>query len=321
MHIIRLFWTAASIELPVNIFFETPTIRRMAAAIHDGSGLLARDLIRLRDGVEDIPLFLFAGSGGVMLELMGLVNALDYPGVIYGIPPSGLDGIAPIDTCFEAEATRMLSIIRRVQRTGPYRLVGYSTGGITALEIARQIREEDSDAVVLSLLDSSLSDHSWPLGVWLRFMLRKLTTNLRRIKLRRPIPRQAAAGKLDINPPRRGTQYEFRFRNPHKPDYPYYSPFWVSHHPPNYTRVFGNVGRMRGLYMPRCYDGRVFFFVSAGGDPLVCDLEKVWPKYLPNAEWIHLPGNHLTMMLGRNAARLAQEITKRLSQRFGLTES
>ena len=51
--IIRDIWFATSIELPVNIFMEAPTIRRMAAAIYDGTGLVAPDLVRLRDGNED----------------------------------------------------------------------------------------------------------------------------------------------------------------------------------------------------------------------------------------------------------------------------
>src|SRR5271154_4737646 len=131
MQIIRDFWWATRIELPVNVFYSAPTIRRMAAAILNGHAFVAADLIRLRDGDDAAPLFLFAGACGALFELDNLVTAFDWPGTIYGIPFSGLDGIGPLYDRFEQEAARSLAIIRRVQKTGPYRLVGYSIGGIT----------------------------------------------------------------------------------------------------------------------------------------------------------------------------------------------
>ena len=315
--IIRDIWFATSIELPVNIFMEAPTIRRMAAAIYDGTGLVAPDLVRLRDGNEDAPLFLFPGGGGVLIELTDLVRALDYPGVVYGIPFSGLDGVGPTYDRFETEAERSLRLIRQVQPIGPYRLVGYSIGGITALETARKIMKEGNETVFLGLIDTPQNDHSWPFKVWLAFILRKYVSKLRNMRLRqvmRRTPHKSAACKIAIGPRRRGTQIEFRFRNPHHPNYPYCSPYWVAHHTPNYGQVGANACRMKGLYTPSRYDAKLFFFATAGGDPWVCDPEDVWPKYLPNAEWLRLPGNHLSLMIGRNAVRLAKEISERLKQ-------
>jgi thioesterase domain-containing protein len=323
-HIIRDIWSATSIELPVNVFFEAPTIRRMAAAIYDGSGLVAPDLVRLRDGNEDAPLFLFPGGVGVLIDLTDLVRALDYPGVVYGIPFSGLDGIGPIYDRIETEAARSLRIIRRVQQTGPYRLIGYSLGGITALETARLILKEGDETAFLGLLDSPQNDHSWPFKVWLAFILRKILRKLetapremlQRIRMPRT-PNKPSTRKPDIiNPRRRRTRIEFRFRNPHNPDYPYYSPDWVGNYTPKYSRCVANTCRMKGFYMPSRYDGKLYFFASTpGGVPLgCCDPEEVWPKYLPNAEWIRLPGNHLSMMIGRHAVLLAGEISERLKQ-------
>src|SRR5580698_7032179 len=69
MQVIAEIWFATSIELPVNVFFEAPTIRRMAAAIHDGSALAAPDLVLLRGGDGSDPLFLFPGGAGNLTEL------------------------------------------------------------------------------------------------------------------------------------------------------------------------------------------------------------------------------------------------------------
>jgi thioesterase domain-containing protein len=73
---------------------------------------------------------------------------------------------------------------------------------------------------------------------------------------------------------------------------------------------------MKGFYKPSRYDGKVFFFASKRGDPLACDPQQVWPKYLPNAEWIRVPGTHVNTMFGRYAAKLAAGISARL-QRAG----
>jgi thioesterase domain-containing protein len=321
MEVIRYIWKKTSIELPVNIFFDSPTIRQMAKAITDGNALVAPDLVRLRDGDGSTPLFLFPGGGGALVELTDLVRELDEPGVIYGIPFSGLDGIEPFYDRFEAEAARSLRVMRQVQHSGPYRLIGYSIGGITALETARLLRKEGDDPMFLGLIDTPQNDHSWPLRVWLAFMLRKILRKgskiLRKVRLPQRARRSSGGpslSRVDINPRRRGTPLEYRFRNPNNPHYPYYSPYWVAYHTPKYSRVAENACRMKGFYTPSHYDGKAFVFASIGGDPAVCDPEQVWPKYLPNAKWIRVPGNHLSMLIGRNAVRLAGEISECLKQ-------
>ena len=312
MEIVREIWWASGVDLHVNVLYTAPTIRRMAAGIQDGSALCAPDLIRLRDGDDSAPLFLFPGGAGVLFELNQLITAFDWPGTIYGIAFSGLDGIGPFHDRFEQEAARSLAIIRSVQKTGPYRLIGYSIGGITALETARLIRQQGEERVFLGLLDTPQNDHSWPFQVWASFMVRKLANWLRKVHFSRPA--QPASKKRGIHPRRRGTHFEFRFRNPNKPDYPFYSPYWVSYHTPNYTRVAANACRMKGFYTPRFYDGPVFFFASSGGDASTCDPLAIWPKYLPQVTWMRLPGDHLSMLLSHNAIALATEITERIRQ-------
>jgi thioesterase domain-containing protein len=317
MQIIHEIWSVTSLELPVNVFFETPTIRRMAAAMHDGSAFVAPDLIRLRDGDESAPLFLFPGGAGNIGHLTDLVRALDYPGVVYGIALSGLDGAEPLPERIEQEATRAMKIIQGVQASGPFRLIGYSMGGITALETARLLRRAHGDTVFLSLIDAPLNDHCWPYTVWSAFLMRKLARKLPNLIKRFLDKRTAARPAIpvsDVGQRRRGTQLEYRFRDPRNPDYPLYSPYWEDQHPPNHARVGANAIRMKGFYKPSRYDGKVYFFASTGGDPHSCDPQQIWPKYLPNTEWIRMPGHHLSIMLGRKARSLAKELSERLKQ-------
>ena len=166
----------------------------------------------------------------------------------------------------------------------------------------------------LGLIDTPQNDHSWPLRIWLAFMLRKILRKAKLLLGARRSSGKPLPSRVDINPRRRGTQFEYRFRNPNNPNYPYYCPYWVAHHTPKYNRVAENACRMKGFYTPSRYDGKAFVFASIGGDPSVCDPEQVWPKYLPNAKWIRVPGNHLSVLIGRNAVRLAGEISECLKQ-------
>jgi thioesterase domain-containing protein len=322
IQVICQIWRETSIDLPVNVFFEAPTVRRMVAAIRDGSAFVAPELVRLRAGDESAPLFVFPGHAGYLVQLNDLVRALDYPGPIYGIAFSGLDGGDPAYDRFELEAERSLRIMRLAQHAGPYRMIGYSIGGITALEVAKQLRAEGDGGVFLTLIDTPLNDHSWPYTVWLDFMARKLFARIRRIhrEMTQPRPTPATPASAPLRsplPPRRGTQLEYRFRNPAAPNYPQYSPYWYGEATPKYRRVGENVCRMKGFYTPSRYDGKVFFFASRRGDPLACDPQQVWPKYLPNAEWVRVAGNHVTAVFGRNAAQLAAGISARLARERG----
>ena len=248
MEIIGDIWAATSIELPVNVFFEAPTIRRMAAAIHDGSALVAPELVRLRSGDEGAPLFLFPGGAGNLIELTDLVEALDFPGAVYGIAFSGLDGAPPFHDRFEQEAARSFSIIRRVQPAGPVRLVGYSIGG-AALETARGWGSSRRGPGRISRSDRYPAERPF---LALRRVARLLGAQIRRqdsrtapaalraaaaVWLRGSVVRRAAIHRPGpTSTPRRGSQFTFRFRDPNDPNYPY-SPYWRSHGPPNVSRV------------------------------------------------------------------------------------
>jgi thioesterase domain-containing protein len=189
-------------------------------------------------------------------------------------------------------------------------------GGITALETARLLKERGEE-VFLGLIDTPQNDHLWPYTAWLAVLLHKYVTRFGKLMKLLAAPRALAnrlSNKRPIGPRRRGTQFTYRFRNPHDPNFPYYSPYWSPHHTPNYTRVGANACRMKGFYKPTPYDGQVFFFIAAGGDHLTCPPKQVWPRYLPNAEWVSVPGNHLSILIGRHAVRLAAEISGRLRQ-------
>ncbi len=76
---------------------------------------------------------------------------------MYGLQALGLDaGQTPHD-CIEDMAAQYVRELRAVQPHGPYLLSGWSLGGLTALEAARQLVAAGEPVELVALLDTYLS--------------------------------------------------------------------------------------------------------------------------------------------------------------------
>ncbi|MGC5015919.1 SDR family NAD(P)-dependent oxidoreductase [Streptosporangium sp. DT93] len=107
-------------------------------------------------GTGAVPLFLAhpaGGTTGVYAPLAGLLG----PGrVVFGLErPAGAGAFGPGEGVGE-RAARYVEEIRGVQPSGPYRLGGWSFGGVLAFEIARRLGAEDVELV--AMIDAGLPD-------------------------------------------------------------------------------------------------------------------------------------------------------------------
>ncbi len=173
---VRLFAkvkAAFSVDFPISILFEAPTIRACAKLIAERIGEAASTgdvavkdqahrkfqyLVPMHgeDAAAKTPFFMVAGMFGNVLNLRHLGHLLGTDRPFYGIQARGLLGGAdPHDDLVEA-ARDYIEEIRQVQPDGPYMLGGFSGGGITAFEIARQLREAGEEISALVLLDTPL---------------------------------------------------------------------------------------------------------------------------------------------------------------------
>ncbi len=175
---VRLFASVKrefGVEFPISVLFEAPTIADIAARITAQTGETADagagstapktseaprfvHLVPL-NGVRPAraaPLFIVAGMFGNVLNLRHLALNFSDARAVYGLQARGLIGAdAPHETMEEAAAD-YIAEIRQVQPDGPYLLAGFSGGGITAYEMARQLRAAGEEVAVLALLDTPL---------------------------------------------------------------------------------------------------------------------------------------------------------------------
>ena len=98
--------------------------------------------------------FAVPGAGGNALSLQQLSHALGDEQPFYCLEPVGLDGLSRPMASVEETAAFNIMALKSVQASGPYRLLGYSNGGIVAFEMTRQLLEQGEKVSALYLLDS-----------------------------------------------------------------------------------------------------------------------------------------------------------------------
>ena len=204
MRLVDLIHAELGADVGVTEVFLHPTPRQLAASIDAqrgaGDACRAGPLVRLSSGPGELPLFLVHAVGGTVFSYASLARELAGTFAVSGLEAPGLHRAAT-PSSLAALADEYTARIRAAQPDGPYRLAGWSMGGVVAFEITRRLEEGGAEVSLLALLDApfALADdaddarttpttptRSWPRGSW-------------------PMPRTAWAGRPQprpIRPPR-----------------------------------------------------------------------------------------------------------------------
>ncbi len=145
-------------DLPVRTVFDSPTPEGVAAVLtgtaDGGPGRSSESLLALRARGTAAPLFCLHPGGGFSWCYAGLVRHLGPDVPVYGIQARGLDGSGPLPSSMAEMTAEYLALIRSVQPSGPYRLAGWSFGGLVAHALATALRAEGEEVSLLALLDA-----------------------------------------------------------------------------------------------------------------------------------------------------------------------
>jgi acyl transferase domain-containing protein/thioesterase domain-containing protein len=161
-------------DFPISVLFEAPTIRKIASLVEERVGPAEENGERpLRDatprrrfthlvpmhqgeGGSRQPFFLVAGMFGNVLNLRHLAHLLGADRPFYGLQACGLYGGEEPHKRIDEAAAAYIAEMRQVQPEGPYMLGGFSGGGITAYEIARQLEAAGEEVSLVIMLDTPL---------------------------------------------------------------------------------------------------------------------------------------------------------------------
>jgi thioesterase domain-containing protein/acyl carrier protein len=152
---------AFGVEVPVAAFFQAPTVQGLAAAL--GRRITADEpipststtsLVPMKPRGTHPPFYCVHPLGGGVGDYAALAQHLDPQQPFYGLRARALDDPQAPALSIEAMATSYLADLRVVQPAGPYRLGGYSSGGLLAFEMARQLQAAGEPVALVALLDT-----------------------------------------------------------------------------------------------------------------------------------------------------------------------
>jgi len=143
------------IETTVAVLFNHPTVESFAKSLNTSGSAPRRGAQRIREGTET-PIFLVHDGYGDELYFSALAQYLPRELPVYGLPAVP-PGEPPLHT-MRAMAQRMVHLIQQVQEAGPYKLAGWSFGGVLAYEIAQQLLDRGHELEFLGLMDAFCPD-------------------------------------------------------------------------------------------------------------------------------------------------------------------
>ncbi|WP_167784702.1 type I polyketide synthase [Ramlibacter rhizophilus] len=117
-------------------------------------------------------LFCVHGAGGNVLNFKLISDRVGTHQPFFGLQAQGVDGRLPPLGTVEQMAAQYLEAIRSAQPQGPYRLAGYSAGGVIALEMAQRLRAQGEQIELLLMIDTlSPAAARRPVPLWRKLWL------------------------------------------------------------------------------------------------------------------------------------------------------
>ncbi len=144
------------VTIPPSAMMGAPTISQLAEVIsaHRPSKS-ASCLVSIRSEGRRVPLFCLPHVGGDLLLYHRLAKYLDSEQPVYGLEISK----EVLQYSMEETASLYIEDIRGRLPSGPFGLLGFSSGGLMAFEMARQLHEMNFEVPYLGILDTTMIGH------------------------------------------------------------------------------------------------------------------------------------------------------------------
>lgn len=297
---------ATSRAIPSAAIDYAPTIASLSALLNRPQPPAYVPLVLMKPGSQEPPVFVVHGLGGSIGELYALVHHINTSCPIYGIEGQGIDGLEePLDR-IEDMAALYLGAIEKAQPDGPYLLIGYSLGGLIALEMAQRLFSAGKNVALLTMVDGITDVSCLSASQRLDLAQKRLQFHMREMwKLPFPGPvryvTRKARIRLGISP---GPEAKERDRAAARPLSFAYA--WQSVAEKAYAAV--------AAYRPSIYRGTIRY-VAADTESffLPCNPASVWKRLAAQLEVETAPGDHEDLIRG-GAAALGAILTRHIRE-------
>jgi len=279
-----------NLDMPLATLFHAPTVRRIAALIRDSDvEQMNAPVVRIQPkGSKPTIYCIGAGDGEVIVyRRFALELGLDQP--LYGLQPFRLLGLLPT---VKQLATAYIEELRKIGESEPFCLLGYSFGGLVAVEMARQIELAGIAPPIVALIDASypfgrLTHESW------EHRIRRYRYNWNQVAYGKGLSHIVHRVKERFARMARRASFTVGVPLPHSPN-----------------DVYSVLDRAAESYRIKSYHGRVYLFRALlqnqeffdGGPKLG------WSGVLSDLVVEEVPGDHGTINTGANLKILAQKL-------------
>lgn len=268
-------------RLPTTTLRQQPTIAALAALL-DQSIISAGSspFVQIKAGSEKPPIFITHGLCGTA-KFSRLAKHIRTGHPIYGIQAKGIDGMEEPFERVEDMARFYLEALEKLCPQGRYILIGYSFGGLVALEMAQRLSETRNKVALLVLLDTYPHPSYYARLERMRLLVTRVKGHLNEM---RQLP-FASAFSYFLNGLKR--RLHIAGGSPEMP-----LPFGDT----ALRRVEQKAYRAYGSYRPRFYRGKIHFVTTQTKSFFPEDPAAVWGHLTAELEIEVIPGNHLNIV-------------------------
>lgn len=144
------------VDVGIRVLFEAPTVALLGERLwHRHASDALAPLLPLQHASAAAPLFCVHPGYGLSWCYATLIPHIGVDVPLYGLQSPMLSGEAPPPSV-AGLADRYIAHIRTIQPRGPYRLMGWSFGGLVAHQIATSLEAQGETVAHVVLLDSNL---------------------------------------------------------------------------------------------------------------------------------------------------------------------
>jgi thioesterase domain-containing protein len=261
-------------------------------------------LVRLQPRGVGVPLFCIHPTGGQVMCYIPLARELGKERRIFALRSAPLDTVRTPVT-LEEMANLYIRTIKNEHKRGPYVLAGWSSGGLIALEMARQLGDGGDNVALVILIDTYPPYHEHRQQNANLPVLAKFALDLCQLLGKNPEPFRERFLTLTADA-QKNLIHEELVREQILPQDS--SREKVS----EMVRIFESNFQATNRYVLRpIRQPIVVISATESGQPE--RLAQDWQQWTHGkVELVMVPGNHYTMLTGSNATRIAAALEDRL---------